>query len=471
MRKILLSIATVAFIGSLAVGATGALFSDTETSTGNTFTAGSIDLKIDNHAWYNGELQPDFTWELSDMEDHLFFNYGDLKPGDWEEDTISIHVENNDAWLCANLKVTEDDDVSSTEPELDVDDPEDPQDSWDGELGQELHFIFWADDGDNVLEDDEQIVLEGTPSELPRGEGNPGKHFPIVDSTFNLFGTPGEPLPGGETRYIGKAFCFGEMTLTPITQDGYGDQIDPSGGQGPGFACSGATATNVSQSDSLMGDLSFTAVQSRNNGDYVCERNGNDIGCQDKLDLMLVLDRSGSIGPTDLTTLQTAAKAFVDALVLEADGPHAGLVSFAFTGSLDEHLTDDAAAVKAAIDALTTSGLTNLQDAILEATDELANPGDGHDRDDGDSPDFLVIITDGAPTTSNGGDPETAATAAANAADAAGIEIYVVGVDTTPSTADYLRDNIATTPAHYFDAGDFGDLQAILDGLAECNNG
>jgi len=79
MRKILLSIATVAFIGSLAVGATGALFSDTETSTGNTFTAGSIDLKIDNHAWYNGELQPDFTWELSDLEDHLFFNYGDLR--------------------------------------------------------------------------------------------------------------------------------------------------------------------------------------------------------------------------------------------------------------------------------------------------------------------------------------------------------------------------------------------------------
>ena len=76
---------------------------------------------------------------------------------------------------------------------------------------------------------------------------------------------------------------------------------------------------------------------------------------------------------------------------------------------------------------------------------------------------------DGAPTTSNtGGNPVDDATAAATAADAADIEIYVVGVGTTPGTSDYLKLNIATDAAHYFDAGDFDDLQAILAGIASC---
>ena len=35
-------------------GATGAFFSDTETSQGNTFTAGAIDLLVDNESYYNG---------------------------------------------------------------------------------------------------------------------------------------------------------------------------------------------------------------------------------------------------------------------------------------------------------------------------------------------------------------------------------------------------------------------------------
>ena len=146
------------------------------------------------------------------------------------------------------------------------------------------------------------------------------------------------------------------------------------------------------------------------------------LSCLEKADVMLVLDRSGSIDSTELATLKTAAKAFVDALALSTAGVHAGELSFASSATLDEHLTDDAVAVKADIDALVASGSTNLEDAILDATAELANPGDGDDRADGDSPDFMVIITDGAPTTSNtGGDHAANAAAAAAAAKLAGI--------------------------------------------------
>ena len=42
MKKILISLAVIGAVGAIAAGATGAFFSDTETSTGNTFTAGAI---------------------------------------------------------------------------------------------------------------------------------------------------------------------------------------------------------------------------------------------------------------------------------------------------------------------------------------------------------------------------------------------------------------------------------------------
>jgi len=44
--KIILSLAVIAAVSAIAVGGTVAYFSDTETSTGNTFTAGSLDLVL-----------------------------------------------------------------------------------------------------------------------------------------------------------------------------------------------------------------------------------------------------------------------------------------------------------------------------------------------------------------------------------------------------------------------------------------
>ena len=46
MKKIILSLAIIAIAGTVTVGLTRAYFSDTETSTGNTFTAGTLDLNV-----------------------------------------------------------------------------------------------------------------------------------------------------------------------------------------------------------------------------------------------------------------------------------------------------------------------------------------------------------------------------------------------------------------------------------------
>ncbi len=46
MKKILVSLSIIAAVAAVIVGATTAYFSDTETSTGNTLTAGTLDLYV-----------------------------------------------------------------------------------------------------------------------------------------------------------------------------------------------------------------------------------------------------------------------------------------------------------------------------------------------------------------------------------------------------------------------------------------
>src|SRR3990167_775323 len=124
MKKILLSISMIAVVGVVVAGATGAFFSDTETSTGNTFTAGAIDLTIDNASYRSDEegdmvFSEDNSWDFTDLTDELFFSFSDLKPGDIGEDTISLHVTSNDAWACMNIDITSTPENNVTEPEDD----------------------------------------------------------------------------------------------------------------------------------------------------------------------------------------------------------------------------------------------------------------------------------------------------------------------------------------------------------------
>jgi len=193
----------------------------------------------------------------------------------------------------------------------------------------------------------------------------------------------------------------------------------------------------------------------------------DDLGCLDKADVMLVLDRSGSIDSSELAILKTAAKDFVTALAPAVDKAYMGQTSFAYVGSHDLALTYDITAINAAIDGLISDGRTNLAEGITLATAELTGV---NDRADADAPDFMVIITDGAP---NEPGDETAAKAAAataaNFARAEGIKLYVVGVGTDTATADYLRNSIANSVGQYYDVTDYSGLSAILDDIATCN--
>lgn len=276
MKKILLSLMMIGVVGSLTVGATSAIFSDDETSTGNTFTAGAVDLTVDNESYYNGELKADSTWLASNLDDgqgpadgaYLFFNFDDIKPGDNGADAISLHVNDNDSWACVDLMLTSNDDNGITEPE--GVDGDSTGGVGEGELADAIGFWAWADDGDSVFEDDETLIPLGVAGQLALNEPIT---LPLADSTVNLWGDDGA-LPGDSIRYIGKAFCLGDFVSDPVAQDGVGKTASSTNGpleRGFGYSCDGSSVDNVTQTDSMTMDISFHVEQSRHNGAFECQ--------------------------------------------------------------------------------------------------------------------------------------------------------------------------------------------------------
>ncbi|MFC1846945.1 TasA family protein [Chloroflexota bacterium] len=73
MKKIMVSLMTIALVGIIMVGGVYAYFSDTETSTGNTWSAESLDLNLDGG---NANV--------------VKFTVSDVKPGDGDTGTWTV---------------------------------------------------------------------------------------------------------------------------------------------------------------------------------------------------------------------------------------------------------------------------------------------------------------------------------------------------------------------------------------------
>jgi predicted ribosomally synthesized peptide with SipW-like signal peptide len=263
MRLLALVVLILGGLGLSSVMVTRANYSDVEESSNNTFEAGDVDLKIANSSYYNGVNSNETSWAISDLTDQLFFNFNDLKPGDFGENTVSFLIETNPSWLCAEMAVNSNDDLTCNEPELqdDVDCNEPNDDLFDGELAGLLNYVLWVDDGDNVMEQGESEIARGNFQEFI-----PGKKFSLADATENVFSQDGEPLVPNQTYAIGNAWCFGDMSITPVANDS---------NAGPDIRanfinCNGLSVNNASQTDLLKGDVSFNAIQARGNPNYRC---------------------------------------------------------------------------------------------------------------------------------------------------------------------------------------------------------
>ena len=86
-----------------------------------------------------------------------FFNFSDLKPGDNGENTISLHVDSNNAYACAIISNLHDNDLGLTGPEQAAGDHTNGPNH--GELASQVKFFAWRDDGDNIWESGEEPLF------------------------------------------------------------------------------------------------------------------------------------------------------------------------------------------------------------------------------------------------------------------------------------------------------------------------
>ena len=181
-------------------------------------------------------------------------------------------------------------------------------------------------------------------------------------------------------------------------------------------------------------------------------------------DIVLILDRSGSMAGSPLTNMKNGANKFIDIIDEATDGTQdgqigngsrIGIVSFADTATQNTQLITSVADLKAAVDSLTADGSTNHADAFTKALDlfDMSSP----------NAKVMVMFTDGVTTA--GGNPNTVATQAK----AEGVIIYCIGLSGNGGIDVQALNDWASDPdsAYVAITPTDTDLENLFEDLAE----
>lgn len=181
-------------------------------------------------------------------------------------------------------------------------------------------------------------------------------------------------------------------------------------------------------------------------------------------DIVLILDRSGSMAGSALANLKNGAKKFIDIIDEATDGTQdgqigggskIGIVSFATTATQDTQLITSVSDLKAAVDSLTAGGSTNHADAFTKAL-QLFDPASTNAK-------VMIMFTDGLTTA--GGNPNTVATLAKSQ----GIIIYCIGLSGQDGIDVNALNAWASDPdsAYVVITPDDEELENIFEDLAK----
>ncbi len=180
-------------------------------------------------------------------------------------------------------------------------------------------------------------------------------------------------------------------------------------------------------------------------------------------DIVLALDRSGSMTGAPLANMKTGAKTFIDIIASATGGTASGqigfgsrigIVSFSDTATVNSQLITSVDTLKNAVDMLSAGGSTNHADAFSKAID-LFEPGSSNAK-------VIVMFTDGNTTV---GAPPAPVAASAKAQ---GIVIYCIGLIGSDGLDINALNTWASSPSasHVAVTPDEAELEALFAELA-----
>jgi len=218
MMKIAKSVGVIVFVGAVVAGATGAFFSDTESSIGNVFTAGTVTLELQTitHT-YKDNVLPDptgFTLNPPVVGQGPSFTFTDLKPLDWGTITGTLKNGANDTFVCARVTG-----VTDQNPFRNM-----------------LKFRTGTGPGGSFGDIVDAVSIN--------------EWFSPTPPVLNL---PSLPMLAGQSESVPLQYCFGTFI------QGGGCELDPA-----------VVDYNAAQNQALSIDIEYYAVQQRNNEGFTC---------------------------------------------------------------------------------------------------------------------------------------------------------------------------------------------------------
>ncbi|MEO8083495.1 MAG: VWA domain-containing protein [Ardenticatenales bacterium] len=170
------------------------------------------------------------------------------------------------------------------------------------------------------------------------------------------------------------------------------------------------------------------------------------------VDILLVLDRSGSMAGEKLRLLRDAAASFI--ADIDFGNGRVGVVSFNDTATLDAPLSSQAGPPRDAVRNLQATGTTLINIGLARARQELQQRGRPEARK------VIVLFSDGI---ENRDDANKTRAEADQLKRTLGVEIFTVSIG---GSSTLLR-TVATDDAHAFVADDARFLYAIFEAIAE----